>query len=194
VSAELANYLSYFLDKPRNVNVGGTRSRARRIKTVQTAVRFGDGRNFVERRMNLGESRNEFRVSLLYINRRHTHLLGDGNSFLKLFRRAVPIRALPTLHTYPAGGRGKRPSLAHLRNHFQIQIGGQHFVFVARGLRKNLAARITEIAGAVEFPIFQGASVPTRLIAAIKYRSRRRAQVVPTSTNTRLNPLRLRMD
>jgi hypothetical protein len=75
-----------FLDKPRNVNMRGTRCRARGIKTVQTAIRFSDGSNFVERRMNLGESRNEFRIRLLCVDRGHTTLLHDG----KLFSGLLP--------------------------------------------------------------------------------------------------------
>src|SRR5262249_23667654 len=48
------------------------------------------------------------------------------------------------------------PGLAHLRDHVQIEIGRQYFVFIARGLRDNLPARITKVAGAVEFSDIPG--------------------------------------
>src|SRR5215471_3988558 len=50
----------------------------------------------------------------------------------------------------------KLPSFAHLGNHFEIEIGGEDFVLVTRGLGKNLAARITEIAGTVKFADIPG--------------------------------------
>ena len=43
------------------------------------------------------------------------------------------------------------PGLAHLGDHVQVEVGGQHLVLVARRLRDDLAARIAEVALAVEF-------------------------------------------
>src|ERR1700732_3724547 len=52
----------------------------------------------------------------------------------------------------------KLPGLSHFGNAVEIQIGGEHFVFVARGLGDNLSPGIAEIAVSVEL-----ADVPGRL-------------------------------
>ena len=38
------------------------------------------------------------------------------------------------------------PGFAHFGDHVEVEIGGEHFVFVARSLGEDLAARIAEIA------------------------------------------------
>src|SRR5574337_656293 len=45
----------------------------------------------------------------------------------------------------------KLPGLADFGNLVEVEVGGEDFVLVARGLGDNLAARVAEIAGAVEF-------------------------------------------
>src|ERR1700757_4317368 len=45
----------------------------------------------------------------------------------------------------------KLPGFANLRNHVEIEVGGEDLVLVAGGLGENLAAWVAEIAGAVEF-------------------------------------------
>src|SRR5204862_3355349 len=45
-------------------------------------------------------------------------------------------------------------------DHIQVEIGGQHLILVPRSLRDDLAARIAEVAGAIEL-----ADVPRRLDA-----------------------------
>ena len=60
------------------------------------------------------------------------------------------------VHVGPAVAE-KLPGLADLGDHVEVEIGGEDLVFVARGLREDLAARIAEIARAVEF-----ADVPRR--------------------------------
>src|SRR5260370_34029753 len=44
----------------------------------------------------------------------------------------------------------KLPDLPHFLDHVEIQIGDQHFVFIAAGLGKDLAARIAEVTLAVK--------------------------------------------
>jgi len=43
------------------------------------------------------------------------------------------------------------PRLADFADEIEIQVGRQHFVFIARGLREDLAARIAKVARSVEF-------------------------------------------
>src|ERR1700688_4417839 len=42
------------------------------------------------------------------------------------------------------------PNFADFRNHVQVEIGHDYFIFVPTGLRDNFAARIAEVALAVE--------------------------------------------
>src|ERR1700689_1421532 len=44
----------------------------------------------------------------------------------------------------------KLPDFADFRDHIEIEIGDHHFIFVAAGLRDYFAARIAEVAFAVE--------------------------------------------
>src|SRR5713101_3223115 len=44
----------------------------------------------------------------------------------------------------------KLPDLSHFLDHVEIEIGDQHFIFIAAGLGEDLAARIAEIALAVK--------------------------------------------
>ena len=46
----------------------------------------------------------------------------------------------------------KLPHFANLQNHVEVEVGHQHFVFVAAGLGKNFASRIAEVTLAVKFP------------------------------------------
>ena len=48
------------------------------------------------------------------------------------------------------------PGFANLGDRIQIQIGGEHFILVARGLRDDLAARVAEVTGAVELADIPG--------------------------------------
>src|SRR5205814_538915 len=43
------------------------------------------------------------------------------------------------------------PGTADFRDHVEVEIGNNHFVFIATSLRNDLAARIAEVALAVEF-------------------------------------------
>src|SRR5450631_1263135 len=45
----------------------------------------------------------------------------------------------------------KLPDLSHFLDHVEIEIGDQHFVFIAAGLGEDFAARIAEITLAVKF-------------------------------------------
>src|SRR5438105_15781257 len=42
------------------------------------------------------------------------------------------------------------PSLAHFADHIEIEIGGQHFILIARGLGDDLAAGVTKITAAIK--------------------------------------------
>src|SRR5712671_6020624 len=42
------------------------------------------------------------------------------------------------------------PNFADFRNHVEVEVRDHHFIFIPAGLRDNLAARITEVALAVE--------------------------------------------
>src|SRR5216683_7893235 len=44
----------------------------------------------------------------------------------------------------------KLPDLSHFLDHVEIEIGDQHFVFIAAGLGEDLAARIAEVTLAVK--------------------------------------------
>src|ERR1035438_2330149 len=43
------------------------------------------------------------------------------------------------------------PGLAYFGDHVQIDVRGEHFVLIADSLREDAAARIAEVAGAIEF-------------------------------------------
>src|SRR5216684_8663387 len=44
----------------------------------------------------------------------------------------------------------KLPDLPHFLDHLEIEIGDQHFIFIAAGLGEDLAARIAEVTLAVK--------------------------------------------
>src|SRR5689334_6029271 len=50
----------------------------------------------------------------------------------------------------------KLPRLADFLDLIEIQVGDQNFVFIARGAGDDLAARIAEVAGAIEVPDVPG--------------------------------------
>src|SRR6266496_4909504 len=70
-------------------------------------------------------------------------LLIRGGSLSRL-RRQWAIRLGPAVAV-------ELPHPPHFLNHVEIEIGDEHFIFAAAGLRKDLAARIAEVALAVKF-------------------------------------------
>ena len=130
-----------FLDEAWNIDVSGAGDGARRVETKQAA------RGFHQCGLRL-RTPDEYPRTLARIVRRSCVTVLHE---LRLHQIAVHIGA-PVAE--------KLPGLADFFDHVQIQIGGQHFIFVARGLGDNLAARIAEITRAVKF-----ADIPRRFHA-----------------------------
>src|SRR5262249_25355609 len=59
-------------------------------------------------------------------------------------RRQWPVTIRPAISE-------ELPGLSHFADHVEIEIGDQHFIFIAARLRDNLFARRAEVALAVEF-------------------------------------------
>src|ERR1017187_9131006 len=69
----------------------------------------------------------------------------------------------------------KLPNVAHFANHVQVQVGDDHCILVTRTFRDNLAARIGEVALAVEFTKVPGFLRPDAIDGAdVEYVGHRR--------------------
>ena len=102
-------------------------SKQYRQRVASTAAACGG-----KRRMQIGESRGKS------FRRQWRNRIRHGSRLHQILIRVRPPVA------------EELPGLAHFLDLIEVQIGHQHFIFFARGLGDDLAARIAEIAGAVK--------------------------------------------